>query len=328
MTTHPHRLQWDHQTIRKFADRLYAIGKIENPRHWGISSHSQSALLDLAQAMYRISERKVVTIQRDELQRWNIRLSTILDAIPPKNRTSELYHEIQNIRNRFQRFLKDVEHYEESWDFELDPLTSTSILLGFTLWFGGSNFSLSYEEMSSELAFDHNKTIESSFRRLKGSAFPELDNKLIVLNARYSSEVDKAIFYLIGLGASLSIADPQVRRKTYMTIQEGFLTLTGNKYHPMVRLFDNIRGYVSDYCQRFFGRIYTELEKKESRLEYGSMRRFVIRLSLLPVSDFVVSGDAKIQSIVKNLEASGAVKRMRVLGSKEVLLIKREVLKH
>lgn len=318
----------DRELLKRFADRLYTIGKAETTQHPALSVEAKSMLLNLAKMMYRTTKEQRTMIHKKELLEWSDALLQILEKIAVEDRGTEVYREIENINNRFRDWIAHTGQYEKYPIYYLDTLTSTSILLGSTLWFGGYNFSLSYEQLSSELSFNYNKMIESAYKRLKGDVFVELENKLIVLNPRHSHLVEKAILYLIGLGTGLKIIGPLSQKRQFSTIQEGFLILTRNKVHPMVPFFENARGYVSEYCQRFFGRLYDELERRDVKVRYDNLRRFVLRLSLLPLYNFVLSGDAEIKSIVETLETFGIVAKMPTVDSREAILIETEVLKY
>ena len=318
----------DIDILKRFADRLYKISKTETIERPLLTLETRAKLVNLAKMMYRIAEEQRVGVSGEELNAWHSDLLEILGKFGSEDKGTEISREIENIDKRILGWIAPVEQFQTSSLHTLDMLTSTSVLLGSTLWFGGYNFSMSYDQLSSELGFSHNKTSESAFKRLKGNVFVELENKVIVLNPRYSSLVEKAVVYLIGLGTGFKIIGSLTQKRHFLTMQEGFLALTRNKTHPLVPFFENARGYVSDYCQRVFGRLYEELERKEVKVKYNSLRRLVLRISLLPSFDFASSNEPDIESILKKLETFGMIERMSTIDAGEVILLESEVLKY
>jgi hypothetical protein len=93
----------------------------------------------------------------------------------------------------------------------------------------------------------------------------------------------------------------------------------------MAYLADSARSYISDYCQRIFGKIFKFIEETGNRQDYSVLRRFITRLSLFPELDFVVSSEKEIDLTVKILESLKAIVLVTDRLGRKYILLKGEI---
>ena len=135
--------------------------------------------------------------------------------------------------------------------------------------------------------------------------------------------VDKASLFIISFGGSVETQLKKVRG--YSTIQAGFVKFTYN-HHPLVYLEENVRSYISDYCNRVFGKIFELLNKKGHEQNYSTLRRFITRLSLFSSYDFVVSEEREITKLINTLQSINVIKLITVDEKQKYILLRREIL--
>ena len=175
-----------------------------------------------------------------------------------------------------------------------------SIALTFTLWYGGQTFSLRKEELVNDLALNYNKQLKTVIDRLLDrSIFIEDKSGLIFFNPRFKTNVDASALLLVSQGVNI---DSQLSpKKGFETLQGGFIQFARSNHHPVNNLYDSIRSFVSDYCQRAFGSVFTKLAESGDIPDYSLLRRLIIRLSLYPSLDFVLSGEKNVELLLSRL---------------------------
>ena len=312
--------------LKKWADSLYALGKgAEAPSLKEVTQN----ITDISRDIYKLLETDTGTSihvstnfllkLRNDIH-W-LSTNKSLDKIM----TSSLLH----IDRSIEKFLmdrpqKDQLHLKAGTQM-IHNLLWRSILLGFTLWYGGQSFSITKKELDLELGLARNLQLKRAYEVMfKRSIFLEKGSGLLVLNPRFKTEVDMAALFLLSIGRNLMFQLNYSKR--YSTIQAGFLKFSGSNHHPMVSLGENVRSYVSDYCQRTFGKLFERLREKKMEPDYSNLRRFLTRLSLYPSSDFVVSADLEIKKLIGELKNLGVITQPSSLEGEKFILLEKAVM--
>jgi hypothetical protein len=242
-------------------------------------------------------------------------------------KTKEAAIQIAEICNSMDTFAEKGQWFdlEEPFRASLPEIIWKSVLLAFTLWYGGQSFSLREKEFEAELALNHNVQLRKILEQLQTqSVFFKKETGLIVIDPRFKTNVDLAMLFLISLGANLT-AQLDVKRG-FQTIQSGFLQYSKIHHHPMAYLAENVRSYVSDYCQRVFGKVFKVVNESGSQMDYSLLRRFITRLSLFSFLDFVVSSDKEIENLVYKLESLRAVVFVADRYGQKYIFLKGEIM--
>ena len=284
--------------LSKWADNLYAMGK---------SLPSQKAnedlLLNLAKSIYLKRDSQLgdhLTVDEEVLRQWMESIRKL--SVSESKLGGQITREISEIFNSMNSFLsmEPIERFSNQTLTSESALLWKSIALSFTLWYGGQTFSLTREELEAEMALNHNQQLKTAFEFLRQkSILSENISGLIVFNPRFKALVDAATFFLVAQGANIEVQLES--KKAYSTMQSGFIQYSRSHHHPAVYLSDSIRSYVSDYCQKVFGKIFNILTVNNYNPDYSSTRRFVIRLSLYPSYDFVISRQKEAEAILEKL---------------------------
>jgi len=299
------RIQVPKSVLTKWADSLYAMGKTMSDERLG------RELLQLAKAVYSQRDAKLgdyTDVEMDTLRSWKQNIQEFAaDETAKPSATDIGIAEICKSINMLMEVAKPsgVEDFSQ-FQSSISRVIWKSIILAFTLWYGGQSFSLQQKEFESELDLNHNMQLRQVFYDLlRESVFLKKETGLIVLDPHIKTDVDMAMLFLISLGANLT-TQLNVKRG-YSSLQMGFIQYSRVRHHPMAYLAENVRSYVSDYCQRVFGKIFKTANESGSKLDYSILRRFLTRLSLYSSLDFVVSSDKEIRAVISRLEDLNAL---------------------
>jgi hypothetical protein len=317
------QVQVPKSVLANWADRLYAMGKTIPDERLG------KDLVQLARAIYDQRDAQLgdyADVEADTLRRWRQNAQELAVGKTPETSVSM---EIAEICKSIEMFVKESSSIgiegPSQIQSSLSEIIWRSIMLAFTLWYGGQSFSLQETEFVTELDLNHNMKLAQVFDRLRReSVFFKKETGLIVLNPRFKTEVDMAMLFLISFGANLTVQ--MNAKRGYSSIQMGFIQYSRVHHHPMAYLAENVRSYVSDYCQRVFGRIFKIANEKGSELDYSILRRFLTRLSLCSSLDFVVSSDKDIRTLVSILEDLNAIFLMVDRSGQKHIFLRGEIM--
>lgn len=313
------------QNLNKWADNLYAIGKTVSDKKLALD------LIDLAKMMYSYLKPQsgvYADVPTATLKRWRRATQTV--SMSNKTLNKEVLNEILRIDRSIEEYLSKKIQLDQlgltKFSRDMSELLWKSIVLSFTLWYGGQSFSLSNKELNAELGLNQNAQIKRALEELHmRSVFSERGTGLIVLEPRFKRDVDMATLFLISLGANLT--SRLNLKRGYSTIQAGFLEFSKYHHHPMAWLAESVRSYISDYCQRVFAKLFKVLEEGGFRPDYSSLRRFLTRLSLYSSLGFVISDDYDVKMLVKNLESLRTIVLVSGSSGEKYILLKKELLK-
>ena len=283
------------QVLAKWADSLYAMG---------MSLPEQKLRLDLvnlAKSMYVIRDSQIgdlISVNERTILYWK---EAIQKIYADEEKNTIIPKEVKEIKESIESFyVKPMPISPIVQENAYSTFLWKSVALAFTLWYGGQTFSLRKEELWSDLALNYNKPLKNAFDSLyKKTIFMEDKSSLVFFNPRFKTDVDASALLIVAQGVNL---DAQlVAKKGYETLQAGFIKFSRSNHHPANFLYDSIRSYISDYCQRVFGNIFTTLSETNSKIDYALLRRLIIRFSLYPSLDFAVSGERNMEALLNKL---------------------------
>ncbi len=299
----------------RWADNLYAMGKMLQ------NAAVSNELLQLARAIYE-QENRNEPVNPQKILTWMDKIKTLSEAPnSPQNirgQLTELYYSMDN-------FVQEKPDQLEMVKKKFDPqLIWESIVFTFTLWYGGQTFSLQQKDMETELGLDKNEQIRQAIKELEmRDVLNKNDRGLFTLNPNFRDEVDASLLFILSLGVNLNERVPA--KKGYSTLQKSFINFSKANHHPIAYLTDGLRSYITDYCQRIFGKTFKFLLENNEQADYSVLRRLITRLSIYPDYDFVVSSQEDVQLIINRLEKLKAIHIAADPLGQRIILFKGEI---
>jgi hypothetical protein len=300
--------------LTRWADNLYAKGKMLQ------NAAVSNELLQLARAIYE-QENRNEPVNPQKILTWMDKIKTLSEAPNfPENIRSQLTEVYYSMDNFVQDY-PDQNEMKKKFDSQL---IWESIVFAFTLWYGGQTFSLQQKDMETELGLDKNEQIRQAIKELEiREVLNKNDRGLFTLNPNYRDEVDASLLFVLSLGINLNERVPA--KKGYSTLQKSFINFSKANHHPIAYLTDGLRSYITDYCQRIFGKTFKFLLENNEQADYSVLRRLITRLSIYPDYDFVVSSQEDVLLIIKRLERLKAVHIVADPLGQRIILLKGEI---
>jgi len=307
--------------IKKWADLLYSISK--NYQKYKLDKNFSDDIYDLSKRMYKQIDQTLsdnVNINISEIDDWFNKLQYVSKEIE----SDLLINNITDIKMKIDMLLTETIMLDKPYKNIMPPHISRSILLSYTLWYGGQNFSITNKEIADDLGLDYNNLNETLSSLLSNKIFERRNTGLIVINPKYQIQVDSSLLLLLSYAINLSLQYNKKRK--FNSLQEGFLNFNKNRYNNMVDLFDNNRSYISDYCQRIFGNLYDILNLEDIKPDYQVLKRFLIRLSLYPFEKFIISNDSKMEKLFNLLKKKKIISVTPIYTDENIILIDKKMI--
>ncbi len=312
--------------LTKWADNLYAMGKVIP------NAPFASDLLQLARSIYEeidIETKKNKETSPQTILAWMNRIKSVSDNQIAPNDIKKSLIEIYYSMADYVQLSDDDKRAKTVNENPSQPFESQifweSVVLAFTLWYGGQTFSLQQKELEAELGLNTNVQLQQAIGRLENrSILSKTERGLIQIQPDSRQNVDSSMLFLLAVG--INVNSRVSTKRGYATIQASFLQFSKANHHPMAYLTEGVRSYVTDYCQRIFGRLFNVMQEKNKLPNYSTLRRFLSRLSIYSDLDFVVSSQEEIRSVVHLLEDLKAIVIVSDPAGQRYILLKGELL--
>ena len=180
--------------IKKWADQLYFLSKkYEKDDDNKIISNE---LYELSKTMYIKIDQKLSTelyINSSEIYYWSIQIEKIITKIKDirvKNDLIELQNDLLELTN------KEIEN-NKIQPIKYPMYMGRSIILTYTLWYGGQNFSITLNEMDNDLDLKYHKLDDHLSSLIKDGILSKTKSGLIVLDPMCIDYVDSSLLFLL-----------------------------------------------------------------------------------------------------------------------------------